>query len=263
MAQTTYNYDQPALTEGKLVSDRFNSKIKSGEVADSNGIALGRFMGAYNTAETKFQNLYSDQATLSLTAALVTGDDVDLDIVVNGVSTSLTTTSYASSHAATMAAIETKLEAVDGIASATVDGNDIVVAADPDTDIYIANAAVTSGGAGTAVASSTNTCTKVIIGPSVQEELDPDSNGNVTFANTEAVGALRQGNIAVQADGTINPNGSVFVRFYQENTTNKARGMLSTSAGSSPTKAIALPGYYKVEQAMSSSALGVIALNNA
>jgi len=62
---------------------------------------------------------------------------------------------------------------------------------------------------------------------------------------------------------TIAASGTVYVRFYQESAANKKRGMLSTEAGSAPVKAIALTaGTYKVEKAMSSGALGVLALNN-
>jgi len=263
MAQTSYSSSLNALTEGQIVSDRLNSKIISKKVDDSNGISYARFVGATDADEKLVSNLYSNQATLSLTAALVSGDVVDLTLVVNGVSTALSSTTYASSHAATMAAIETKIEAVDGILSATVSGNTIVVLADPETDIYFSVTTVTSGGAGTAVASQANTCTLTILGPSVQEELAPDQDGITKFEDTEAVGVMRKGNIAIQADGTIAVSGTVYVRFYEESASNKKRGMLSTAAGSAPVKAIALTaGTYKVEQAMSSGALGVLALNN-
>lgn len=265
MAQTTFNSDLNALTEGQIVSDRFNSKIISGEVNDSNGIALGRFMGANNTAQTLFQNLYSDTAVSVLSGDLVTSNSVAVTLNINGVSNVLTATVFSSDHDTTMGLIEAKLEALTGVASATVsDANNrtMTVLADVGYDIYFEDFTVTLG-AGQATATLSNTCSSVILGPSVQEELAPDSSGNVTFANTEAVGAMRKGNIAVQCDGTINPSGSVFVRFFEESASNKKRGMLSTAAGSSPTKAIALTGTYKVEQAMSSSALGVIALNNA
>jgi len=266
MAQTSFTSALNTYTEGQLVSDRLNSKIVSGKVDDSNGIALARFMGATDADETQFSNLYSNQATIVLDADLVTSNSVACSIVVNGVTTALTATVFASSHLATMQAIETKLEAVDGILSATVGGasnRTITILADPETDIYVSVFTVTLG-ASQAVATLANTCTLTIMGPSVQEELAPQSDGSVIFEDTEAVGALRKGNIAIQADGSIAASGTVYVRFYEESASNKKRGMLSTSAGSSPTKAIALTaGTYKVEQAMSASALGVLALNNA
>jgi len=265
MAQTTFNSELNTYTEGQLVSDRLNSKIVSKKVDDANGIALGRFVGALDSDEKTVSNLYSNQATIVLDADLVSSNSVACSIVVNGVTTALTATVYASSHLATMQAIETKLEAVDGILSATVGGANnrtITILADPETDIYVSVFTVTLG-ASQATATLANTCTLTIIGPAVAEELAPQSDGSVIFEDTEAVGALRKGNIAIQADGTIAVSGTVYVRFYEESASNKKRGMLATAAGSSPVKAIALTaGTYKVEQAMSSGALGVLALNN-
>lgn len=266
MAQTSFNSELNTLTEGQLVSDRLNSKIVSGKVDDSNGIALARFVGATNAAETEFSNLYSNQATIVLSGDLVTSNSVACSIVVNGVTTALTATVFSADHLTTMGLIEAKLEAVDGILSATVGGasnRTITILADPETDIYVSVFTVTLGGS-QATATLSNTCTLTIMGPSVAEELPPQSDGTVIFEDTEAVGALRKGNIAIQADGTIAASGTVYVRFYQESAANQKRGMLSTAAGSEPVKAIALSsGTYKVEKAMSASALGVLALNNA
>jgi len=265
MAQTTYNSSLNTFTEGQLVSDRLNSKIVSGEVDDSNGIALARFVGATDAAETLFSNLYSNQATIVFSGDLITSNSVAVSIVVNGVTTALSATVFNSDHATTMGLIEAKLEAVDGILSATVGGasnRTLTILADPETDIYVSSCVVTLGGS-QATATLANTCTLSIIGPSVAEELAPQSDGSVIFEDTEAVGALRKGNIAIQADGAIAVSGTVYVRFYEESAANKKRGMLSTAAGSAPVKAIALTaGTYKVEQVMSSSALGVLAINN-
>lgn len=265
MAQTSYSSSLNALTEGQIVSDRFNSKIVSKQVDDSNGISFGRFVGATDAAEELVSNLYSNQATIVLAGDLVTSNSSACSIVVNGVTTALTATVFSSDHATTMGLIKDKLEAVDGVLSATVGGasnRTITILADPETDIYVSVFTVTLGGSQT-TATLANTCTLTILGPSVQEELAPDQDGITKFEDTEAVGAMRKGNIAIQADGTIAVSGTVYVRFYEESASNKKRGMLSTAAGSAPVKAIALTaGTYKVEQAMSSGALGVLALNN-
>lgn len=265
MVQTSYNSELNTYTEGQLVSDRLNSKIVSKKIDDANGIALGRFVGAVDADEKTVSNLYSNQATIVLSGDLVTSNSVACSIVVNGETVALSATVFSSTHLETMEAIATKLEAVDGIASATVGGasnRTITVLAETGYDIYVSVFTVTLG-AGQATATLANTCSLTIIGPSVAEELAPQSDGSVIFEDTEAVGALRKGNIAIQADGTIAVSGTVYVRFYEESASNKKRGMLSTAAGSSPTKAIALTaGTYKVEQAMSSGALGVLALNN-
>lgn len=262
MAQTDFNRDLNVLTEGQLVSDRLNSKVISRELSD-NSASFGRFLGAANAEETLIQNLYSDQATAALDADFVASNVLAGNIFVNGTATPLSI-SWASNHAGTMAAFEAAVEAIEGIASATVGGANnrtLTVAADPGYDIYFGPLTIT-GGSSQAGVTVANTCTAIILGPSVQEELAPNSDGTVAFENKDTIGVLRQGNIAVQADGTINPSGTVYIRFFEESASNKKRGMLSTSAGSSPTKAIAYTGAYKVEQAMSAEALGVLALNN-
>lgn len=264
MAQTTYNSDLTTYTEGQLVSDRFNSKIVSKKIDDSNGVALARFVGALDSDEKTVSNLYSNQAVLTLSADLVASNVLSGNLNVNGTDVAYTET-YSGSSDATLTALALEIAAISGVASAVADttANTITVLADPETDIYFSSGAVTLGGS-QATVTRTNTCTLTIIGPSVAEELAPQSDGTVIFEDTEAVGALRKGNIAIQADGTIAVSGTVFVRFFQESASNKKRGMVSTAAGSAPVKAIALTaGTYKVEQAMSSSALGVLALNNA
>jgi len=263
MAQTTYNTSIAGYTEGQIVSDRLNSKIVSKEVDDSNGISFARFVGATDSAEEFVSNLYSNQAILTLSADLVASNVLAGNLNVNGTDVAYTET-YASSHTATLAALAVEIAAIPGVLSAVSDptARTITVLADPETDIYFSSGAVTLGGS-QATVTRTNTCTLTILGPSVQEELAPDSSGVTKFADTQAVGVLRKGNIAIQADGTIAVSGAVYVRFFEESASNKKRGMLSTAAGSAPVKAIALTaGTYKVEQAMSSGALGVLALNN-
>lgn len=255
MAQTSFSSDLTTKTEGQLMHGRLNCDILTKGVDDANGIDLGRMCVATDAAEKLVSLPYSNQAVLTLSAALVASDDVDLTLVVNGTTTALTTTSYASSHAATMAAIETKIEAVDGILSATVAGNVITVLADPETDIHFSVATVTSGGAGTAVASVTNTCTKTFQGPSVAEELAPDSAGNVEFADGTNVGILQKGYIALPTTGTLAPRDSVFIVFHGSN-----RGKLAPAAGSAPVLAIAssLP---TIKEGVTGAGLVVAAFN--
>ena len=153
-----------------------------------------------------------------------------------------------------MAALAAKIAAISGVASATVSTNTITVVANAATDVYLTST-ITNGGAGTGVATVANTCSSVIYGPTVQEELMPDSSGNVYFENGRAVGLLRKGYIALPTAASTTPASTLYAVFHGSD-----RGKITTSAGSAPTTAIALSGIRC--EANISSTLARFAINN-
>ena len=256
MPQTSVSTDNDALWEGQLVYPELPNEVVSKEVGESGGIDFGRTVVLISD---KIYLPRSNKATFDLTAALVSGDVVALSVVVNGSTTALTNTTYATSHAATMASIETKIEAVSGIASATVSGNSITVYADAETDIYLTGASVTNGGAGTAVASVTNTCSYDPFGITKSAQVEPDADGNFRYEEGDTASVMRDSIAATRSDDALSTGDVPFFRFYDQTATatDKQTGMLASAAGSSPTKA-KLWSAATADEAFSAGGLGKV-----
>jgi len=110
-------------------------------VQDGRGVSRG------TDAETQVENLVQENGTITFSADLVAADVVSIS--VNGVA--ITDTTYGTSHDATMAAIEAKIEALTGVSS-SVSAARVISVSRPATDgadLSIV-ATIVNGGAGTA-----------------------------------------------------------------------------------------------------------------
>ena len=234
MAQSSVSTDNQTGYEGREPFPNVPAERMSKSVGETNGINFGR---ASILVSDLLYRPRSNQATIVLSGDLVTSNSVACSIVVNGVTTALTATVFASDHATTMAAIATKLEAVSGVLSATVGGANnrtITILADPETDIYVSVFTVTLG-AGQATATLANTCTSDPFGVTKHAQLEPDSSGNVFYRDQDTATVLRDAYVEMVSDDALAVGDSVFFRFYDESGTaaDKASGMLMGSAGTS------------------------------
>lgn len=123
-------------------------------------------------------------ATITLSGPLVTANVFAANIVVNGVLTALTATTFATDSATTLAAIAAKIAAISGIASAVVAGNTIVVTGNANTDIRVTGAVVTAG-ASQATVTVPYTSSDVFKGIAVR---DPMRENNLGFVRYDEVG---------------------------------------------------------------------------
>jgi len=240
MSQTSISTDLTAQYAGRHVFPLDPYSAPSKVVEETDGIPFGRVcLLAADTDKARLPR--SNQATIVLSGDLVTSNSVACSIVVNGSTTALSATVFASDHVTTMGAIATKLEAVSGVASATVgsaNNRTITIVADPETDIYVSVFTVTLG-AGQATATLANTESGTFFGISMHSAKEMDADGVTLYAADETASLGRVVYVDVYSDDALAIGDSVFVRFYDESGTaaDKATGMLASAAGSSPVKA--------------------------
>lgn len=233
MAQSSVSTDNATGYEGREPFPNVPAERMSKSVGETNGIYFGR--AAILVSDLLYRPR-SNQATIVLAGDLITANSSAVSIVVNGVTTVLTATVFASNHLTTMGAIATKLEAVSGVLSATVGGSNnrtITILADPETDIYVSVFTVTLGDTQT-TATLANTCTSDPFGVTKHVQAEPDANGNVFYRDQDTASVLRDAYIEMVSDDALAVGDSVFFRFYDESATaDKCSGQLMGSAGTS------------------------------
>jgi hypothetical protein len=206
MSQTAYSYDFDDGQVGQIADG--NRRIESFVNTDSSDIEFGRGVAFGSDAEFNCKNFYQEIATITFSADFVADDDIDISI--NG--DAITTVSYASSHADTLAAVIAAVDGLDGVTAVTGGGRIVtvtraVLAADTSADI-LAVVAITSGGAGTATAATVYTTGASYAGCSV---LNQNEDGNIS--QYYALGLMTQGVIWGELVDAITPavGGSVYV----------------------------------------------------
>ena len=190
------------------------------------------------------------QYTLTFSADLITGNTVNGDVKVTPLggtltTTNLTATPFNTNHLTTMNDLAVKIAAVTGIRSATVTGTnnrDIVVLANGDFDIELANFVVT-GGASQATASYTAGSDDTIEGISQRTYTEqPDSNNDVFYESGDTLIMVRKGGIASLTEETLATNTTLFTRFAAGTGANQHRGVFRATAGSAPVLATPVTG---------------------
>ncbi len=263
MSQTAYQLDFNAANDGQLV-DRLNSKTDSLPAAH-NDLPMGRLVYRTSSGEARLPNLTS--VTLVLDADLVASNVLAGNIVVVDTDGNATTTAYtetyASSHLATMTALAVELDAIAGIASATVGGasnRTITVVPEDGYSVYFASGAVTAGSsqAGVTLAATEG---GTFWGAAYLTEREPDSTGNTDYQDLEMVSVATRGDVWIRSDAQLTRTSSVFVRVYPESGTYQKRGHLTSAAGSGPIKAVQLSGVQVIEPC-SANGLALVRFNN-
>jgi len=122
--QTSYNSEMSAAFKGLLADStvKFSASLKAMEQVGL-GLGLAKFKGKDNACRLPIADLAGGTASADLSSSNSTV--VTITVTKFGgqaVTTSTSATVYATSHAATMAAIAAKVAAIDGIASCTVTG---------------------------------------------------------------------------------------------------------------------------------------------
>lgn len=266
--QTTYNTHQDRGLEGDLadISDRnvetrralekipFGRAVVVGDAAPGKDVRLPMINTIALAASVELVASNSTVMTVNVTTIDSSGNRTTT-------STTLTATVYATSHAATMAAIAVKLDAVSGVATAAVNGSDDniidVVAAD-DTEITISALATTGGGGQptwTATESTTDTFAGVALLKAATEQ---DADGVAQYTRGRAMSVLTRGTVYVVAEAAIaGPTDSVFARFKVGADGTKVGRFLKTADSA---KAFALTRC-RFPEAIAANAVGPLQVN--
>ena len=264
--QTTFGNSLPALVEGQFAKERHSAEVASAVVDAASGIKPGRFVG--QSGEENVRLPYSNTITLTFSADTVASNTINGSLVLNGATTAMAQVTYASSHANTMDLIVAALENIVGVASAVVgaDGSGnanrrITITLDHEIDGY-ATGFIVAAGASQATITMANDTAEPLYGIVPLTLLEPDSSGNVQYANGAAAPVGRKAYIAVRSDDALVKGQSVYVRYYEESADDKKRGMVMASAGTSGgiTRAKLFANAY-VERGCAAGGLAVIGVN--
>lgn len=264
--QTTFTNSLTAAEEGRIGKERLSAEIVSLLVDDSSNIKPGRVVGQSGANDCRLP--YSNTQTLTFSANTVTSNTIDGSLVINGVATAISQVTFSSDHATTMGLIQTAIEAISGVASTALGADSsgnanrvITVTLDHEKDGYATGWTVAAG-ASQATITVANDTAEPFHGIVHLEAMEPDSSGVVDYDNNHPAPVVRKGYVWVRSDDALTKGASVYVRFYDQSTsaTDKARGMLASAAGSSPTKAKLWSAAY-VEIGCSAGGLALIGVN--
>lgn len=258
--QSTYQTNLNPFYEGQLTQERDKASVQSKICAESVGIHFGRQTFLADTAGKTVRLPHSTFASVAFTIDIASGDTVTANVVINGVTTTLTQAFTGGTHLATITALRAQIAALTGVATATVGGagnRTITVTASPNYSIYFSSVSVSPTVNATTLV---NTEAGIEYGPSINELQQPDSSGNVLFELGQAVGCGREAYVAMRSDATLNPGDPVYIRFIAGSGADQAVGMLTNAAGSNPTKAI-LSTTLSVTSTIAAGELGEVRIN--
>lgn len=242
--QVSVTTDNEVQFEGRCAYPGIPNERVSKPVADAAGINFGRGVALLASNPNKCRLLRSNTTTLTLDGDLVASNVLAGNIVINGATTAYTET-YATSHAATMAALVAELDALTNVTAVLTSSRVITVTAAEGSDVYFSTGAVTLGGTQAAVALA-NTESANVFGFTQYAEVEPDSNGNALYEQNVTATIGRDTYIDVRSDDALAVGAAVYVRFLDESSVaaDKAAGMLMATAGtaSNVTRAKLLAG---------------------
>jgi hypothetical protein len=217
--QLAYNINMGVANPGMIADAAFNmiESFQAYEVLDI-GMGIVKRVGSDYVGRLPKAN----KGTIVFSADTVAGDIINAS--VNG--TTITASTFATTHAALMATVIGKLVALTTIVStAALDTTDptnrtIIVTSLDGLDCIVL-CTVTNGGIGTAAATVTTGTTDVLEGISVSTMAKEETLGTllVKFSVGEAIPTMRKGKIYVVPETNVASGDSVYCRFLGNGTT--------------------------------------------
>lgn len=252
--QTTDPGMQPIGMEGQTASV-LDLSSRSGKAEEK--LFFGRGLVAF---EDGYKVAAADKITFSAdftSGDVITGKVLVSSVDADGVQTDTVNTvsvTYASSHAATLAAIVTAIETFDNInASGTgSSARTITVAANSGYIVKLYDWAAAGGAAPTVqydLAAS-------FAGVSGQSMKEPDDEGNVYYKPLDPMNVAVRNDIFVYVDRAVNRTDVPYLRIVADSGDNQALGQFTTSDQSA--KAVSLVG--KAQFLTSTTAAGLVSL---
>ena len=239
--QTSYPINMPIGVPGRIADNCFKNTL--------NPIAAENIYPARGVCKSPGEDYVVNlprvnQSVNVFSADLVTGNVIN--VTVNGIA--ITPVNYATSHLATMNAIAAEIEALPGIASATVGGANnrtITIMSDNGTSITVTGFLVTGGGS-QATVNTTNSPFGAFFGVSqmVYNKMnvydpsnDPSIAGVAPYYTGDPVPVLTQGRIYVVPETVVTAESAVYVRFAG-NGLNQTLGLFRGDADSATCQLI-------------------------
>jgi len=226
-----------------------NIKTRNAEQA----IEFGRAVVKGITPGVDVKNIFKSKASLTFDADFVTGNTIDLN--VNGVAISQVT--FATSHAATFAAVIAAIDALTGISDVAGTGREILITVDNAASNITISDVVVAGGASQAGSTTVYSSVDTFEGIAALRHGQPTTiGGDDKYQINDAVNVLTKGVIFVEVVATVAYGDSVYVYNDKSNEsnqgqfTNASSGNLAVSSAkfvSAATGTTGSPALAKVE----------------
>ena len=226
-----------------------NIKTRNAEQA----IEFGRAVVKGITPGVDVKNIFKSKASLTFDADFVTGNTIDLN--VNGVAISQVT--FATSHAATFAAVIAAIDALTGISAVAGTGREILITVDNAASNITISDVVVAGGASQAGSTTFYSSVDTFEGIAALRHGQPTTiGGDDKYQINDAVNVLTKGVIFVEVVATVAYGDSVYVYNDKSNEsnqgqfTNASSGNLAVSSAkfvSAATGTTGSPALAKVE----------------
>jgi len=226
-----------------------NIKTRNAEQA----IEFGRAVVKGITPGVDVKNIFKSKASLTFDADFVTGNTIDLN--VNGVAISQVT--FATSHAATFAAVIAAIDALTGISAVAATGREILITVDNAASNITISDVVVAGGASQAGSTTVYSSVDTFEGIAALRHGQPTTiGGDDKYQINDAVNVLTKGVIFVEVVATVAYGDSVYVYNDKSNEsnqgqfTNASSGNLAVSSAkfvSAATGTTGSPALAKVE----------------
>jgi len=226
-----------------------NIKTRNAEQA----IEFGRAVFKGITPGVDVKNIFKSKASLTFDADFVTGNTIDLN--VNGVAISQVT--FATSHAATFAAVIAAIDALTGISAVAGTGREILITVDNAASNITISDVVVAGGASQAGSTTVYSSVDTFEGIAALRHGQPTTiGGDDKYQINDAVNVLTKGVIFVEVVATVAYGDSVYVYNDKSNEsnqgqfTNASSGNLAVSSAkfvSAATGTTGSPALAKVE----------------
>jgi len=193
-----------------------NIKTRNAEQA----IEFGRAVVKGITPGVDVKNIFKSKASLTFDADFVTGNTIDLN--VNGVAISQVT--FATSHAATFAAVIAAIDALTGISAVAGTGREILITVDNAASNITISDVVVAGGASQAGSTTVYSSVDTFEGIAALRHGQPTTiGGDDKYQINDAVNVLTKGVIFVEVVATVAYGDSVYVYNDKSNESNQGQ----------------------------------------
>ena len=228
MSITKYQNELDVAINGQIANLQ-DSVIKTRNAQQAIGFGKAVVVGTVGGTDVK--NIFKNKVSVTYSADFVASNSIPMSVQI-GTATALTITPvvYATSHAATFAALIAAIDALAGVSCVAGTGREILITVDDAADnITVSNNTVT-GGSGQPTLTIAYTSTGVFEGVSVLRHGQPVTvGGNDQYEINDAVNVMTRGCIWVYVVATVAYGEDAYVYNDKSNTTNQGQFTNSSS----------------------------------
>jgi hypothetical protein len=223
MPLTKYQNELDQAIAGQIATlEDWNIKTRNAEQA----IGFGKAVVAGATPGLDVKNIFKSKASVTYSVDFVASNSIP--ITVNGVA--ITPVVYATSHAATFAALIAAINALDGVSAVAGTGREILITVDGASENITISDTTVTGGAGQPTVTTVYTSVDIFEGVAVVRHGQPAIvGGDDQYEINDSVNVLTKGVVWVEVVDTVAYGDSVYVYNDKSDEDNQGRFTNSSS----------------------------------